>query len=73
MQLSAVCAAATVSARPVRQTEEGCSLRLTLLTLGQHDATNKAEANKQHTTMFAMFCWPGWGNVAEITARYVVS
>lgn len=52
MQLSAVCAAATVSARPGRQTEEGCSLSLTLLTLGQHNATNKAEANKEHTAMF---------------------
>lgn len=47
MQLSAVCAAATVSARPGRQTEEGCSLRLTLLTLGQQNATKKAEANKR--------------------------
>lgn len=50
MQLSAVCAAATVSAQPARQTEEGCSLRLTLLTLRQHNDTNKE--NKQHTAMF---------------------
>lgn len=56
MQLSAVCAAATVSAGPARQTVEGCSLRLTLLTLGQHNTTNKAEANKKHTAMFAMLC-----------------
>lgn len=54
MQLSAVCAAATVSALPGRQTEEGCSLSLTLLTLGQHNATNRAEANKEHTAMFTM-------------------
>lgn len=54
MQLSAVCAAATVSAQPGRQTEEGCSLRLTLLTLGQQNATNKAEANKEHTAMLTM-------------------
>lgn len=47
MQLSAVCAAATVSTRPGRQTEEGCSLHLTLLTRGQHNATNKAEAKKE--------------------------
>lgn len=47
MQLSAVCAAATVSTRPGRQTEEGCSLRLTLLTRGQHNATNKAGAKKK--------------------------
>lgn len=57
MQLSAVCAAATVSAQPARQTEEGCSLRLTLLTLGQHNAANNAEANRQHTAMFTMFLW----------------
>lgn len=55
MQLSAVCAAATVSARPGRQTEEGCSPRLTLLTRGQSDATNKAEANQEHTAMFTVF------------------
>lgn len=54
MQLSAVCAAATVSAQPERQTEEGCSLRLTLLTLGQLNATNKSVANKEHTAMFTM-------------------
>lgn len=41
MQLSAVCAAATVSAQPGRQTEEGCSLRLTFLTLGQRKATKQ--------------------------------
>lgn len=56
MQLSAVCAAATVSAQPGRQTEEGCSLSLTLLTRGQHNATNQAEANKEHTAMFTVFC-----------------
>lgn len=54
MQLSAVCAAATVSAQPGRQTEEGCSLRLTLLTPGQHNAANKAEAKKQRTAMLTM-------------------
>lgn len=54
MQLSAVCAAATVSAQAGSQTEEGCSLRLTLLTLGQKRATNKAEANTQDTAMFTM-------------------
>ena len=65
MQLSAVCAAATVSAQPARQTEKGCSLRLTLLTLGQHNATNKTKANKQQTaamfTMLMGLCSLGWG------------
>lgn len=73
MQLSAVCAAATVSARPGRQTEEGCSLHLTLLTPGQHDATNKAEANKRHTAMFTMFCTLGWGNMSKIIGHHVFS
>lgn len=74
MQLSAVCAAATVSAWPGRQTEEGCFLRLTLLTLGQHNATNKAEANKQHVAMFTMLLCngvmlQGLGNMPKISGH----
>lgn len=59
MQLSAVCAAATVSTRPGRQTEEGCSLRLTLLTRGQHNATNKAGAKKKRKSSKLLHppCW----------------
>lgn len=69
MQLSAVCAAATVSAQPARQTEEGCSLRLTLLTLGQHNDTNKE--NKQHTAMF-LSSVVKLARVGEICLKYHV-
>lgn len=55
MQLSAVCAAVTVSAQPRRQTEKCCSRRLTFLTLGQHTATDKTEANKQST--MSLYHW----------------
>lgn len=48
MQLSAVCAAVTVSAQPGRQTEKCCSHRLTFLNLGQYSATDKTKANEQH-------------------------
>lgn len=65
MQLSAVCAAATVSARPARQTEEGCSLRLTLLTPGQHNATNKATHSNVHYVLLGLW-------VGEIFLKYHV-
>lgn len=74
MQLSAVCAAATVSAQPGRQTEEGCSLRLTLLTRGQSNATNKAEANQEHAAMFTMLlCLLETGNKSVIVGQDVFS
>lgn len=61
MQLSAVCAADTVSARPRRQTEEGCSLRLTPLTPGQQSATKKTGAKEQHTPGYAHYIdWQIW-------------
>lgn len=74
MQLSAVCAAATVSTRPGRQTEEGCSLRLTLLTRGQRNATNKAEAKKKSSKLLHPPCWGcslALGNKPKISNQIV--
>lgn len=73
MQLSAVCAAATVSAQPGRQTEGGCSLRLTRLTPGQSHATNKAEANQEHAAMLTMLlCLLETGNMSVVVGQDVL-
>lgn len=74
MQLSAVCAAATVSDQPGRQTEEGCSLRLTLLTLGQHNTYKQGRGNKKHVAMFTMLLCcgvmlQGLGNMPKISGQ----
>lgn len=74
MQLSAVCAADTVSAQPRRQTEEGCSLRLTPLTLGQQSETNKAGEQHTHpatlTTLLTMPLYQGNREHWEIWTEY---